>query len=203
MSSADLEPDDPDRRQFGNLVAVNTHRAIRNQGNVPDLSREQLTECSELISRLREQYQRMFADKKRIEGATMRIDQQSFFPSGNREYSNTAIQNNTEAGARGRANSHSYACVVVDTRAVNDPNVADALIWAFGQSLTSRTTWQIDLVSEPVRAAVAAPATEVFTCPACNHAVTMFSDSIERGRTQGTYPPHDRCPRCKEGVLKR
>jgi len=203
MASADLEQAGPDRRQFGNLVVVNTHRAIRNQGNVPDLSKEQLTECSDLISRLREQYQRMFADKKRIEGTTMRIDQQSFFSSGNHEYSNTAIQNNTEAGARGRANSHSYACVVVDTRAASDPSVADALIWAFQQSLTGRTTWQIDLVSEPVRVVVDTPATEVFTCPKCKNAVVMFSDSIERGRIQGTYPPHDRCPRCKEGVLGR
>jgi hypothetical protein len=145
----------------------------------------------------------MFGDKRRIEGRTMRIDQQSFFSSANHEYSNTAIQNNTEAGARGRANSHSYACVVVDTRAANDPDVADALIWAYNQSLTSRTIWQIDLVNEPIRVVVAAPATEVFTCAKCKNAVVMFSDSIERGRIQGVYPPTDLCPRCKDGVLKR
>jgi hypothetical protein len=198
------EPDDPGRRGFGNLVVWNTQRGIRNVGTVSPLSTAQLADCQELLSRLREQWNRMFIDKNRIEGTLMRLDQQSFFDNSGLTFSNTAIQNNTERGARGREHSHTYACVLIDVRAAREAGqIADALIYAYKQSLALSKSFQIDLISAPSSSPSSGPATEQFVCASCGNTLTLFSDAIERSRQEGWYPPRDLCPRWKTGKLMR
>jgi hypothetical protein len=200
---------DSNRTIKGNLVVINTEKKISNTGTVETLSSAQDQDCSSILGKLPKQWDKMFMDKNRIEGdaGLMRLDQQNFFNEDIITYSNTAIQNNTAQGSRDRKHTHTYAAVAIDCNASKQPNIADAMMYAYDQSLTKGTFFKIDVqVTAPVQVKVAKPMiitgpTAVFKCSRCGNALTLPVDLIDRGRVLNSYPPDHTCPRCGKAQL--
>lgn len=193
---------DPNKSMWGNLEVVNTLKKLPHIAAKP-LTNSQRQECADLIAQLAEKWKRMFQDKARIEGTEMRLDQQNFFNEDTRRYSNTALQNNTEPGARGREHTHSYSAVLIDTRAEREANIPEVLMFAHRMSLVYGTMYKINVLGSAPGTAPPPPPTAIFVCSKCGNGLCLPVDLIERGRATGSYPPDQSCPRCKTGILEQ